>query len=123
DRVRYLQAGRNTPEAARCHAPQGAGLAADDPAADRPRGDRGLVPADRASGGGMTRALRVAGVGWTPGPGWETDHLVLAVLSRVTGRPIVRSSLARADLVLVGPFLNKVAGTVPRPLPLALLAE
>lgn len=71
----------------------------------------------------MTRALRVAGVGWTPGPGWETDHLVLTVLSRVTGRPIVRSSLARAELILVGPFLNKVAGTVPRPLPLALVAE
>lgn len=71
----------------------------------------------------MTRALRVAGVGWTPGPGWEEDHLVLAVLARVTGRPIVRSSLPRADLVLVGPFLEKVAGTIPRPLPLAMAAE
>ncbi len=71
----------------------------------------------------MIRALKVAGIGWTPGPGWEEDHLVLAVLSRVTGRSIVRSNVARADLVLVGPFLNKVAGTVPRPLPLAMVAE
>lgn len=71
----------------------------------------------------MSRALKVAGVGWSPGPGWETDHLVLAVLSRVSGRPIVRSSLLRAELILVGPFLNKVAGTVPRPLPLAIAAE
>jgi hypothetical protein len=71
----------------------------------------------------MNRTLRVAGVGWTPGPGWETDHLVLAVLSRVMGRAVVRSSLARAELVLVGPFLNKVAGTVPRPLPLTMVAE
>jgi len=71
----------------------------------------------------MMRALKVAGVGWTPGPGWDTDHLVLAVLARVTGCPIVRSSPWRADLVLVGPFLTKVAGTVPRPLPLAIAAE
>jgi alpha(1,3/1,4) fucosyltransferase len=71
----------------------------------------------------MTRALRVAGVGWTPGPGWDTDHLVLAVLSRVAGRPIARSNIFRADLVLVGPFLGKVAGTVPRPLPFAIAAE
>jgi hypothetical protein len=71
----------------------------------------------------MSRALRVAGVGWTPGPGWTEDHLVLAMLARVTGRRITRSSLPRAELVLVGPFLNKVAGTVARPLPLALAAE